>query len=284
MNAAFLLSRPVAILVVWSCLSGCNSQDAGDEVSQNNPSTEQGVAANSPAEDPWIVLSNFTLESGGLNNEAQVSYRFVRGEPNPNQDYYWFVEEASGAGSAKYWGEPVKLNASGGTLTMDISGSSIQDRIYTFIAIGPRSSTYSDPEPVHISGDLYLGQSESSSNPIAPDQAEAAPQIGITAILKNSRRTPGENGELISIDYEITQLPEVTGFWLSFIGSEGGSVSYDVGDDIRSAPKSGTLSRPVPDPEFLLPPYEVKLKCQPFGAPTGSAFDTIAISETIQVE
>jgi hypothetical protein len=285
MNARILAGRLALMLFVCVFFNACSSRESGDDGAESDPTSEQNATNHAPGQEPWIVLSDFTLESGGLNNTAKVSYRFVQGEPQPNQDYYLFVEESSSGGSARYWDEKVKLNAAGGTLTMEVGASVIRDRAYTFITSGPRSTTYSDPEPQHLSGNLYLGQSESSATPLAPDQSEATPEkIGITAVLKNSRHTSGTEGELISIDYEISQLPEATGFWLTFIGSEGGSVSYDVEDDIRAAPKSGTLSRPVPDPQVLLPPYEVKLKCQPFGADTGTPFDTVAISETISVE
>lgn len=260
-----------------------DENSVSEPVVETGQTDDQGVQA--IADDkPWIVLSDFKMESGGLNNTATVRYEFAQGRPDDDRKCHWFVEEMEGAGFVTYWDEPFDLDPAGGTLTMEVGGTIGRDQVYTFIAVGPRSTTYSDPEPDHISGKLYLGQDRSVDTPIASGEEPPPVKVPISAVLSNSRHEPSDEGDLIAIDYTIEQLPEAAGFWLDFVGAEGGSVSYDVEAEIRAAPESGTLRRPVPNPDFLDSPYEVRLKCQPFGAETGSSLDTVTISNTIKVE
>ncbi len=283
----------VVLCISSLLIAGCGSDDqvAGKpkgDAANSPPAPPPGPAANAAQPDqlkPWIVLSDFSMEKGGLTNKAQVTYRFVQGRPDPGREYYLFVEQENLA-SVSWVDEPVKLNPAGGKLTIDVDGTMGAGQIYTFIAAGQRSTSYGDPEPEHLSGKLYLGQSESSSTPHQPDQEPAKPELGKVAVLTNPRREPSGEGEMIAVDYQFQteKLPEAAGFWLEFIGAEGGSVSYDVAEQIQSAPASGTFRVEVPDPEVLESPYEVTLKVQPYGARTGASGDTVAISEVIRCD
>ncbi len=271
-----------ASLLILLTASGCSDpQPAGNGPAAAGGAPGGGAAA--PAGEPWVVLSDFQMDRGGLTNKAQVRYRFVQGGPQPGQQYYLFVEQSSGS-SVEWVDEPVQLAGAEGTLTVEVDGRMGPGPICTFLATGQRSTEYGAPEPPHISAKLYLGQSESSSIPGAPEAAPAAAKLTICATLAKPRRESTPEGERIVIDYQMQQVPEAAGFWLLFVGAEGGSVSYDVNDTVRAAPQSGTLRVEVPDPTILEPPYEVTLEAQPFGAARGAAGDTEPISAVLRVE
>jgi hypothetical protein len=263
-------SLALIVLLLSGCGGGGSATVAGGD----------GAAAGQPC----IVLSNFRIKRQGPKSTIQVDYRFAQGQPNPATKYHWIVEEGHGVSSfVSFVCEPVQLNPSGGTLTTEAGIGTGPHQVATVIAVGPRTTATSDPEPEHVSGVLYEGQPESSAQRLSPEQEATPATFAQTAVLSNPRREAGADGQQIAVEYKIDKLPPAGRFFLAFHGAEGGTMSMEVSDEVRAA-ASGTFRKASPESPDIVAPLEIQLLAEPFGSGDGPPRDTSVISNTLKIE
>jgi hypothetical protein len=229
------------------------------------------------------VLSGFSAQRQGPTSLVQVNYRFVQGGPAEGATYTWIVEQAKGvSGYVEFVQEDVSLEAQGGTLTMEAAIGLGPGSLDTLIALGPRSTSASDPEPAHISGKLYEGQSESALEPLPPGAEEGPAAPAVTVTLANPRRMVADGVEQAAFDYRAEALPEGAGFLLTIYGAEGGTIAFDVTEELRASPTAGTLRRPVAELAELAAPYEVQIQLVPFGS-SGGPGEAATVSNVVSL-